>query len=92
MFTPKAIAMIISYARGFPRVINILCDNAFMIGYGLSKRRVDEDIIRKAIKDMEDPKQQKFIFTRIATAVKEIRLMAHVLNFFRGKFLLSFNP
>jgi general secretion pathway protein A len=92
VFTPKAIAMIISYARGFPRVINILCDNAFMIGYGLSKRRVDEDIIRKAIKDMEGPIQQKLIRTRIATAVKEIRLMAHVLNFFRGKFLLSFNP
>lgn len=87
VFTPEAISMIISYARGFPRVINILCDNAFMIGYGLSERRVDEDIIRKAIEDMEVPIQQKLIPTRIATAVKEIRLVAQVLNFFRGKFL-----
>jgi general secretion pathway protein A len=90
VFAPEAISMIISYARGFPRVINILCDNAFMIGYGLSERRVDEDIIRKAIEDMEVPIQQKLIPTRIATAVKEIRLVAQVLNFFRGKFLSSF--
>jgi general secretion pathway protein A len=55
VFTPQAISMITSYARGFPRVINILCDQALMIGYGLSKRRIDEDIIRKAIKDMGHP-------------------------------------
>jgi len=91
VFAPEAISMIISYARGFPRVINILCDNAFMIGYGLSERRVDEDIIRKAIEDMEVPIQQKLIPTRIATAVKEIRLVAQVLNFFRGKFFSSFD-
>jgi len=90
VFAPEAISMIISYARGFPRIINILCDNAFMIGYGLSERRVDEDIIRKAIEAMELPIQQKLIPTRIATAVKEIRLVAQVLNFFRGKFLSSF--
>jgi len=91
VFAPEAISMIISYARGFPRVINILCDNAFMIGYGLSERRVDEDIIRKAIEDMEVPIQQKLIPSRIATAVKEIRLVAQVLKFFRGKFLSSFH-
>ena len=90
VFTSQAISMIISYARGFPRVINIICDQAFMIGYGLSKRRVDEDIIRDAIKDMEGSMEQKLIPARIATAVKEIRLMARMLNFFRGQFFLSF--
>jgi general secretion pathway protein A len=93
VFAPEAISMIISYARGFPRVMNILCDNAFMIGYGLSERRVDEEIIRKAIEDMEDmkvPIQQKLTPTRIATAVREIRFVAQVLNFLRGKFLSSF--
>ena len=91
VFTPEAIFMITRYARGFPRVINIVCDNAFMIGYGLSKRRVDEEIIRKAIKDMEVPAQQKLVPTRIAAAVKEIRFVAQVIDFFRGKFLSSFH-
>lgn len=90
MFTPEAISMIMRYARGFPRVINILCDNAFMIGYGLSSKRVDVEIIRKAIREMEVPIQQKLIPTRIATAVKENRLVTQVLNFFSGKLLSSF--
>jgi len=69
VLTPKAISMIIGYARGIPRIINILCDNAFMIGYGLSKRRVDEDIIRKAIKDMEGPIRRNLF------ALKLLRLL-----------------
>ncbi|MCJ7785807.1 MAG: AAA family ATPase [Desulfobacterales bacterium] len=90
VFAPEAISMIVRYARGFPRVINILCDNAFMIGYGLSKKRVDVEIIRQAIKDRETPIQQRLIPARIVKAVKEIRLVAQVLNFFRGKLLSSF--
>jgi len=31
MFTPKALSMIYSYAQGIPRLINILCDNAFLL-------------------------------------------------------------
>lgn len=91
VFTPEAISMITRYARGFPRVINILCDNAFMIGYSLSKTRVDEDIVRQAIKDMEVPIQRKLIPGRIVRAVKEFRLVAQALEFFRGKFLSFFH-
>ena len=92
VFTPAAISMIVRHARGFPRVINILCDNAFMIGYGLSKTRVDEDMVRQAIKDLETPTQQKLIPRRIVTAVKEFRLVVQALDFFRGKFLSRFYP
>jgi hypothetical protein len=70
-------------------VINIVCDNAFMIGYGLSKTRVDEDMVRHAVKDMEAPIQRKFISTRIITAVKEIPFLAEAVNFLRRKFLSS---
>ena len=92
VFTPGAISMIIRYARGFPRVLNILCDNAFMIGYGLSKTRVDEDIVRQAIKDMEVPLQTKLIPSRVVRAVKEIRMVERALIFFRRKLLSSFYP
>jgi general secretion pathway protein A len=90
IFTPEALSMIVRHARGFPRVINILCDNAFMIGYGLSKTRIDEDMVRQAIKDMEAPTQQKLIPRRIVRAVKENRLVSQVMSFFREKFLSSF--
>ena len=91
VFTPEAISMITRYARGFPRVINILCDNAFMIGYSLSKTRVDEDIVRQAIKEIEVPALQKLIPGRIVRAVKEFRSVAQALEFFRGKFLSFFH-
>ncbi|HUL21960.1 MAG TPA: AAA family ATPase [Thermodesulfobacteriota bacterium] len=89
VFTPEAISTIIQHARGFPRVINIVCDNVFMIGYGLSKTRVDEDMVRQAVKDMEAPIQRKFISTRIIRAVKEIPFLAEAVNFLRRKFLSS---
>ena len=81
-FTPKAISMIIGYAQGIPRVINILCDNAFLIGYGLSRKKVDADIIREVIKNMEGPVPQKTIPTRIGKAVKEFRLTSFGRNLF----------
>jgi len=55
VFTPKALSMICSHAQGIPRIINILCDNAFLKGYRLSKKRIDVDIIRRSIRDMESP-------------------------------------
>jgi general secretion pathway protein A len=91
MFTPEALSMIVRHARGFPRVINIVCDNAFMIGYGLSKTRIDEEMVRQAIKDMEAPTQQKLIPTRIVTAVRENRFVSQVMSFFREKFLSAFH-
>jgi type II secretory pathway predicted ATPase ExeA/LysM repeat protein len=73
MFTPKAISMICSHARGIPRIINILCDNAFLMGYGLSQKRIDVDIIPEVIKDIEGPSSQKSILSSITTALREFR-------------------
>ncbi len=89
-FTPEAISAVVRYARGFPRVINIICDNAFMIGYGLSRTKVDADIIRQAIKDMEVPTEKKLIPRKMLSAARQIRLMAQVLHFLRQKILSSF--
>ena len=36
-----AISLISRYSKGIPRVINILCDNAFLIGYALSQKKLD---------------------------------------------------
>lgn len=53
-FTPEAISTMIRYARGIPRVINILCDNAFLMSYGSHQKRVEADIIRRVIQEVED--------------------------------------
>jgi general secretion pathway protein A len=53
VFTTGAISLICRYSKGTPRVINLLCDNAFLIGYALTKKKVDEAIIREVIRDMQ---------------------------------------
>jgi type II secretory pathway predicted ATPase ExeA/LysM repeat protein len=52
VFTPEALSMICQYAQGIPRTINILCDNALLIGYGLQQKVIDANIIREVLNDL----------------------------------------
>jgi general secretion pathway protein A len=52
IFTSAAVSLICDYSKGTPRTINILCDNALLIGYGLSRKKIDVDIIREVMEDM----------------------------------------
>jgi len=52
VFTPEALSLICRYAQGIPRTINILCDNALLIGYGLQQKVIDADIIREVLNDL----------------------------------------
>jgi general secretion pathway protein A len=47
IFTPKAIRLIHSYSKGYPRLINIICDHALMSGYSRGVDRIDEKIIKE---------------------------------------------
>ena len=37
VFTAEALSLICKHSQGIPRTINTICDNAFLLGYGLSK-------------------------------------------------------
>ncbi|MBM4348992.1 MAG: LysM peptidoglycan-binding domain-containing protein [Deltaproteobacteria bacterium] len=65
LFTPKAISMIYNYTQGTPLGMNILCDNAFRVGYTLSRKRIDGDIIQTVINELEGPSSQKAPFHSI---------------------------
>jgi general secretion pathway protein A len=69
-FTPEALSMICSHAQGIPRIINILCDNAFLMGYNLSQKKVDIDIIHEVITDSEGPSLQKTIRGSIISVLR----------------------
>jgi len=59
VFSPEAIDLICRHARGNPRTLNILCDNAFLVGYGLSKKKVDSPIVTEVLEDLDfvDPEE-----------------------------------
>ncbi|HUU89926.1 MAG TPA: AAA family ATPase [Phycisphaerae bacterium] len=51
-FTPEAVSQIHAATDGIPRLINILCDNALLIGYARGTHCVDRDIIGEVLQDM----------------------------------------
>lgn len=51
-FTPEAVAEIHAATDGIPRLINILCDNALLIGYAKGMHRVDKSIVDEVLQDM----------------------------------------
>ena len=59
IFTKGALREIIKHAQGTPRVINILCTNAFIQGYGYRKRRISTKIIKEVIADYTGKKPQR---------------------------------
>ena len=54
-FTEEAYDEISHFAGGVPRLINILCDRALLIGYVKSSRVIDGRIVREGIRDLETP-------------------------------------
>lgn len=53
MFQDKAIDYIYGYSGGVPRVINIVCDKALLLGFVLESKKITPEIIVKSIKEIE---------------------------------------
>ncbi len=53
IFTPDAIHQIYLLTRGYPRLINILCDRALLSGYTAEKKIIDRGIVEKSAKELK---------------------------------------
>ena len=51
VFTSEAVNRVWEFAEGIPRVMNLLCDRALLIGYRESRATIDSKIVKEAIKD-----------------------------------------
>jgi general secretion pathway protein A len=51
-FTPEALTVVHESTGGIPRLINVLCDNALLIGYSRESRRIEKDIVLDVLRDM----------------------------------------
>ena len=52
MFSPDAVANIIKYSRGIPRLINTICENALISGYARQEAVISGDIIAEVAADL----------------------------------------
>jgi len=47
--TPEALKLVYQFSKGVPRLVNQICDNAFLTGYVAEKRIIDEEILKEVI-------------------------------------------
>ena len=57
IFTKRAIRKIIRESRGIPRIINILCENALITGYGYQEKKIHAGIVKEVIVDLKGKKR-----------------------------------
>ena len=56
-FTKTALGRIFEYSGGIPRVVNILSDNALLLGFVKETKKITEGIIEEVVKDLEVARQ-----------------------------------
>jgi general secretion pathway protein A len=52
LFDPKAVEKIGLNSQGIPRLINVICDNALVVAYAASKRKVSAEIVEEVASDL----------------------------------------
>jgi general secretion pathway protein A len=70
LFTPAALELIARHSEGIPRNINNLCFNSMSIGAALRKKKIDVDIVREVIADLDlDPLSE--LVSTVATSLAQ---------------------
>ncbi len=53
IFTSKAIHEIFAFSKGYPRLINIVCDHSLLTGYVKEKKAIDAGIVKECAKELK---------------------------------------
>ena len=85
IFTSEAINKAWGFARGNPRIINLLCDRALWVGHSNSSPKVDSIIINKAIKEIDylrvgKSRPSQPVFLRKKPGYKILRILFFLLS------------
>jgi len=57
-FSTGAINEIFSFSKGYPRLINIICDHALLTGYVKDTKTIDEEIIKECANELILPSER----------------------------------
>jgi general secretion pathway protein A len=53
LFTREAVTLVHEHSRGIPRTMSVICDNALVSGFALSKKPVNSDIVLEVCRDLD---------------------------------------
>jgi general secretion pathway protein A len=51
IFSKEAIESVYRFSKGIPRLVNTLCENSLMLGFGLQKKQIAASIVREVASD-----------------------------------------
>jgi general secretion pathway protein A len=57
-FGRGALKAIYDYSGGIPRVVNIVCDNALLLGFVQESKKISEDLVKEVIRDLEGSRKE----------------------------------
>ena len=87
IFSSQALALMTEFARGIPRVLNIVGDNALLAGYGESLKKIEVQHLEKVFENLEGPDYKKKHRDRITKRVASYPLFRR-LSFRQGLIIL----
>jgi general secretion pathway protein A len=70
IFTDKALSKIYSFSRGYPRLINIVCDRAMLTAYSRDLQTVGPKVIRECSKELGLPAELRQEPRRVAEGIR----------------------
>jgi general secretion pathway protein A len=84
IFTPQAVHEIYSFSKGYPRLINTICDRALLSGYVSDLNNIDAKIIQKCADELMLPSERE----DARNAASRVELEIHT----NEKTLFTWNP
>lgn len=80
VFAGPALKEIVRWSKGVPRLLNVLCDNALITGFGYQERPVTRKIVKEIIRDFDGEREPSFLRKQLTTGAA----LALLLLFFLG--------
>ena len=81
MFDRKALKAVFNHSKGFPRVINILCDHALLTAYSAGKRQITGNMVRESASDLKYEDSSLPIKPELSGKVAEVEKTSGTQNF-----------
>jgi len=90
-FTRSAVKEIFNYSKGYPRLINLVCDRALLAAYNQHDETIDRPHIGEAIRSLLGEENKSYFLSHFIKA--QLPLVASILFFIAGLsfFILSKN-
>ncbi len=92
VFSKSALNLIVQHARGIPRIINILCDNALITGYGYEKRIISTKIVKEVIGDFTGHSPNRWFGFRLPVSIMLFLSILFWASPFKNKTLMKEDP